>query len=62
MAPYVCEACHGDEYKLLDVANSGFFDCFHHPMKSWYENAYLVSVRDKAGEVWHGRALVGSPR
>jgi hypothetical protein len=20
MAPYVCEACHGDEYKLLDVA------------------------------------------
>jgi hypothetical protein len=32
MAPYVCEACHGDEYKLLDVAEH-FGDLYGHPAR-----------------------------
>jgi hypothetical protein len=45
MAPYVCEACHGDEYKLLDVAEHFGDQIGHSARHSLAEGASARSAR-----------------
>ncbi|HEX6836652.1 MAG TPA: hypothetical protein VF334_08770 [Polyangia bacterium] len=50
MAPYVCEACHGDEYKLLDVAEH-FVDPIGHSAR--HSLAGGDSARSARVADWH---------